>query len=148
MLSGKCLCGTVRFELHGKLGPLAYCHCSMCQRASGSAFGANAPVRARYLEWLTGREVIAEYESSPGKYRAFCSKCGSPLYSRREFSDPIPKYELGERGMEPRIAYELIHDELMLDGNARLNLATFVTTWMDPEAEKLMSETFDKNMID
>jgi glutamate decarboxylase len=50
--------------------------------------------------------------------------------------------------MEPTAAYRFIHDELMLDGSSRLNLATFVTTWMDPEAEKLMAETFDKNMID
>jgi glutamate decarboxylase len=50
--------------------------------------------------------------------------------------------------MDPQIAYRYIHDELMLDGSSRLNLATFVTTWMDPEAEKLMAETFDKNMID
>jgi glutamate decarboxylase len=50
--------------------------------------------------------------------------------------------------MPAQTAYQLIHDELMLDGNARLNLATFVTTWMEPEAEKLMAETFDKNMID
>ncbi len=48
----------------------------------------------------------------------------------------------------PTDAYRFIHDELMLDGSSRLNLATFVTTWMDPEAEKLMAETFDKNMID
>jgi glutamate decarboxylase len=50
--------------------------------------------------------------------------------------------------MDPQAAYRFIHDELMLDGSSRLNLATFVTTWMDPEAEKLMAETFDKNMID
>ena len=50
--------------------------------------------------------------------------------------------------MPPDIAYQIIHDELMLDGNARMNLATFVTTWMEPQAEKLMSECFDKNMID
>ena len=50
--------------------------------------------------------------------------------------------------MDPEAAYRFIHDELMLDGSSRLNLATFVTTWMDPEAEKLMAETFDKNMID
>ena len=50
--------------------------------------------------------------------------------------------------MEPSAAYRFIHDELMLDGSSRLNLATFVTTWMDPEAERLMAETFDKNMID
>jgi len=51
-------------------------------------------------------------------------------------------------GMRPDTAYQVVHDELMLDGNARLNLATFVTTWMEPQAERLMSETFDKNMID
>jgi len=50
--------------------------------------------------------------------------------------------------MDPQAAYRFIHDELMLDGSSRLNLATFVTTWMDPEAERLMAETFDKNMID
>src|ERR1700710_2914051 len=50
--------------------------------------------------------------------------------------------------LDPQAAYRFIHDELMLDGSSRLNLATFVTTWMDPEAEKLMAETFDKNMID
>ena len=50
--------------------------------------------------------------------------------------------------MPPRTAFQIIHDELMLDGNARLNLATFVTTWMEPEAELLMAECASKNMID
>jgi glutamate decarboxylase len=50
--------------------------------------------------------------------------------------------------MSADLAYQIIHDELMLDGNARMNLATFVTTWMEPQAERLMSECFDKNMID
>jgi glutamate decarboxylase len=50
--------------------------------------------------------------------------------------------------LPPDVAYQLIHDELMLDGNARLNVATFVTTWMEPQAETLMAECFDKNMID
>ena len=45
-------------------------------------------------------------------------------------------------------AYQVVRDELMLDGNARLNLATFVTTWMEPQADRLMADTFDKNMID
>jgi len=53
-----------------------------------------------------------------------------------------------EKEMLPQTAYNLVHDELMLDGNSRLNLATFVTTWMEPEARLLMSESFDKNMID
>ena len=48
----------------------------------------------------------------------------------------------------PDVAYQLIHDELLLDGSARLNLATFVTTWMEPQARVLMAECVDKNMID
>ena len=72
----------------------------------------------------------------------------TPAYAGRSATAPVPKYALPEGEMAPDVAYRLIHDELMLDGNARLNLATFVTTWMEPEAEKLMAETFDKNMID
>ena len=51
-------------------------------------------------------------------------------------------------GMDPDVAYQRIHDDLMLDGNARLNLATFVGTWMEPQARRLMEECVDKNMID
>ena len=60
----------------------------------------------------------------------------------------IPRHELPEGEIPPDLAYQIVHDELMLDGNARLNVATFVTTWMEPQAEKLMAECFDKNMID
>jgi len=62
--------------------------------------------------------------------------------------ETIPRHELPAGEMAPDAAYQLIHDELMLDGNARLNVATFVSTWMEPQAEKLMAECFDKNMID
>jgi glutamate decarboxylase len=72
----------------------------------------------------------------------------SPAYTGRLSNAPIPSLRLPDECMEPAAAYRFIHDELMLDGSSRLNLATFVTTWMDPEAEKLMAETFDKNMID
>ena len=71
-----------------------------------------------------------------------------PTYSRSGLELPASKYELPDKEMLPGTAYSLIHDELMLDGNSRLNLATFVSTWMEPEAKLLMTETFDKNMID
>lgn len=60
----------------------------------------------------------------------------------------VPRNRLPAREMQPPTAFQIIHDELMLDGNARLNLATFVTTWMEPEADILMAESADKNMID
>lgn len=59
-----------------------------------------------------------------------------------------PKHRLPDVPLPPTTAYQLVHDELMLDGNSRLNLATFVTTWMEPQAGILMDECRDKNMID
>jgi len=79
------------------------------------------------------------------KYR---SPSITPAYTGRLSTDPVPALRLPDEPMEPDAAYRFIHDELMLDGSSRLNLATFVTTWMDPQAERLMAETFDKNMID
>ncbi len=72
----------------------------------------------------------------------------TPAYTGRMSTSPIPALRLPDESLDPENAYRFIHDELMLDGSSRLNLATFVTTWMDPEAGQLMSETFDKNMID
>ncbi len=72
----------------------------------------------------------------------------TPAFARGAMKLQIPKYEMPEEEMLPQTAYYLIHDELMLDGNARLNLATFVSTWMSPEADRLMSESYGKNMAD
>ena len=71
----------------------------------------------------------------------------NPVYFR-EKSYTIPRYQLPEHGVLARTALQVVRDELILDGNARLNLATFVTTWMEPEAELLMAECAAKNMID
>ncbi|HEX3946065.1 MAG TPA: glutamate decarboxylase, partial [Acidimicrobiales bacterium] len=71
-----------------------------------------------------------------------------PTYARRGLTHPISRYEMPQEPMEPGAAYQLIHDELALDGNPELNLATFVTTWMDDEADRLMTETANKNAID
>jgi glutamate decarboxylase len=60
----------------------------------------------------------------------------------------VPRDRMPEQPMLPQTAYQIVVDEVMLDGNARFNLATFVTTWMDEEADKLYAATFDKNMID
>ncbi len=60
----------------------------------------------------------------------------------------VPRDRIPDGELPRDVAYEIIHDELMLDGNARLNVATFVTTWMEPQAERLMAECLGKNMID
>jgi glutamate decarboxylase len=72
----------------------------------------------------------------------------SPIYARPGEAIRALRHQMPDLEMDPDTAFQFVRDELMLDGNARLNLATFVTTWMEPQAERLMSETFDKNMID
>ncbi len=69
-----------------------------------------------------------------------------PIFSREVME--IPRHELPTGELDPDVAAQIVHDELMLDGNARLNLATFVTTVMEPQARILMSLCLDKTMID
>jgi glutamate decarboxylase len=71
-----------------------------------------------------------------------------PMYARHQLLGLAPRHSIPLDGMPPSTAYHLIHDELIFDGGSRFNLATFCSTWMELEARQLMSETFDKNMID
>ncbi|MEU1076730.1 MULTISPECIES: glutamate decarboxylase [unclassified Streptomyces] len=93
-----------------------------------------------------GGEKAREHEKDHGRLAL------NPFYGE---ADPVgsmtsapPRHRLPDRPLAPATAYQLVHDELMLDGNSRLNLATFVTTWMEPQAAVLMAECRDKNMID
>src|SRR5436190_2371536 len=71
----------------------------------------------------------------------------NPVYAQ-PVMDKVPRNRLPDEPMNPETAYQVVHDELLLDGNARTNLATFVTTWVEPQARMLMAECIDKNMID
>ncbi|UTP40796.1 GFA family protein [Phenylobacterium sp. LH3H17] len=82
MHTGSCLCRAVRFEVTGDLAPVQVCHCGDCRKAQGSAFGANIPVATADFTLLSGEGELRAYESSPGKERVFCSRCGSPVFSR------------------------------------------------------------------
>src|SRR6201993_2203931 len=70
------------------------------------------------------------------------------VHSMEAAAATLPIHEIGDSGLESETAYELISSELLLDGQARLNMATFVTTYMPAVAARLMAETADKNMID
>ena len=96
-----CLCAGIQIEITGRLGPVVYCHCSRCRKASGTAFGANADVRRKYWAWVSGEELVREFESSPGVFRAFCQKCGSPIYSRREATPHSLRLRLGLLDQDP-----------------------------------------------
>ena len=71
----------------------------------------------------------------------------APRFTRAGMVE-VPRHRLPDKEMLPETAYQIVQDEVSLDGNARFNLATFVTTWMDEEADRIYAATFDKNMID
>lgn len=75
-------------------------------------------------------------------------KLQDDVYASSDLSVRMPKYKFPDNEESPRHVYQIIHDELMLDGNSRQNLATFCSTWVEPEVHKLMDECIDKNMID
>jgi len=82
--TGSCQCSGVSFRIIGELPPIQVCHCIQCRKAQGTAFATNMPVERAAFQLDGGAELITEYESSPGKKRAFCRRCGSPIYSRRD----------------------------------------------------------------
>jgi hypothetical protein len=82
MLTGGCLCGAVRYEINGALGPITVCHCSFCRRSSGSAFMPAVCVYATRFRIVNGADVLSAFESSPRYERVFCSRCGSQLFGR------------------------------------------------------------------
>ncbi|PRY20479.1 glutamate decarboxylase [Aliiruegeria haliotis] len=76
------------------------------------------------------------------------SELEDDIYASRDLSVAVPKYRLPDDEQNREHAYSIVHDELMLDGNSRQNLATFCQTWLDDEVHRLMNECIDKNMID
>ena len=78
-----CLCGSTRYDWTGPLGQVVLCHCGQCRRANGGAFNVAVLAQAADVTFLSS-DKIQEFESSPGKYRAFCAGCGAPIYSRRD----------------------------------------------------------------
>ena len=83
MQNGSCLCGGVRYEVNGPFELMAYCHCVQCRKASGADFATNATVAASNFKLLSGEELLADFESSPGNFRVFCRGCGSPIMKRK-----------------------------------------------------------------
>lgn len=79
MIRGSCLCGKVRFELAGSPMFINHCHCSMCRKVHGAAFGSFLHADGRGFRWVSGEAHVERYASSPGNVRAFCKVCGANL---------------------------------------------------------------------
>lgn len=79
MIRGRCLCEAVRYEVGGPLYKARNCHCSICRRLSGAAFGTYAQVNSSDFRWLCGAGHVKGYKTSPAVTRCFCDRCGSTL---------------------------------------------------------------------
>ena len=89
MLTGRCLCGAIAFEIEGNVSGIWLCHCSKCRRSTGSAFHPAALCRKTRFRWLSGEEEIASYQQSGGYRSTFCRQCGSPVPLVREDEDQV-----------------------------------------------------------
>ena len=79
VLGGGCLCGGIRYEIEGPVGPLLFCHCSMCRKAHGTAFRSRLAVPKAAFRFVSGEALLERYRSSGDTVRSFCRACGSPL---------------------------------------------------------------------
>jgi hypothetical protein len=95
MYKGSCLCGSVEITVTGEISDIIHCHCSLCRKASGTAYATNGFVNVLDFEINNGRELLSSFESSPGKFRNFCSKCTSPIYSSNELDKTRIRIRLG-----------------------------------------------------
>jgi len=89
MLSGSCLCGAVAYEAGALTSPIGLCHCRTCQKAHASAYAPTARSPRTAFKWTKGGDVVAAYESSPGKNRWFCPKCGTHLMAEWTHMDQV-----------------------------------------------------------
>ena len=104
-LTGGCLCGGVRFEISEPLGAAGYCHCKRCQRRTGTASSAQAVVARGSVRVTSGQELIRAYDPGDGFPKAFCSACGSALWSVHPEDGEVASVRLGVLDGDPGVTF-------------------------------------------
>jgi len=102
-LTGGCLCGGVRFRVDAPLVVATYCHCTRCQRRTGTAASAQARIQPGSLTVTQGEELIRTYAPPDGFPKLFCGACGSALWSRSPDNPDIMSVRLGAFDSDPGI---------------------------------------------
>ena len=102
-LTGGCNCGAVRYEITEPLVSAGYCHCTRCQRRTGTAAAASARVAPGALRILQGEELLRAWEPGDGFAKVFCSACGSAMWSRHPTDPTIVSVRLGTFDGDPGI---------------------------------------------
>ena len=103
-LTGHCLCGGVSFRIDGELRNARYCHCTRCQRRTGTAVSAQARLDADDLTFTSGEELVKAWVPPDGGFaKLFCSQCGSSLFSRSQDDPQVMSVRLGAIDGDPGI---------------------------------------------
>ena len=102
-LTGGCMCGRVRFEVSEPLVSAGYCHCTRCQRRTGTAASVSGRIAPGSLRILSGDELVDAYEPEDGFVKVFCSACGSQLWSRHPTDPDVISVRLGSFDADPGI---------------------------------------------
>jgi len=87
MIEGRCLCGDVQIKISGEISEIIHCHCSLCRKNSGTAYATNGFVNKAEFEITKGDDKLSTFSIKLGRYRHFCTQCGSPVYSSND-DDP------------------------------------------------------------
>lgn len=82
-MKGSCLCGGVAYEVSQLDTPISHCSCHTCRKAHAAAFNTAAGVKHTHFRWVREQALLKSFESSKGKYRYFCSNCGTHLIAQR-----------------------------------------------------------------
>ncbi len=102
-LEGGCLCGGVRYRVSAPFSSAGYCHCTHCQRRTGTGSSANARVPRTGLQILSGTALIRSFQPPEGVPKLFCARCGSALFSGRLEQDEEVAVRLGTLDADPGI---------------------------------------------
>ena len=102
-LTGGCLCGGVRFEVSEPLVAAGYCHCTRCQRRTGTAASAQGRVAPGSFRIVAGAELVGRYRPAEGFAKEFCTACGSALWSRDPRDPEVVSVRLGAFDADPGI---------------------------------------------
>ena len=108
MFTGSRLCGGVHFRVDAEPEPIQICYCRQCRKAQGAALVTNMPVPSAAFHITAGADLLRSYESSPGKDRVFCSRCGSPIYSKSAKNPEVVRLRAGTLN-EPLSARPVAH---------------------------------------
>ena len=103
MITGSCHCGTVKYALNGDMQGFMHCHCHTCRKIHGTTCSSSALLPSAAFEITEGADALTAYESSPGKFRCFCSRCGAHIYARMEARPEVVVLRVGTFDDDPGI---------------------------------------------